>query len=268
MKILKHTYFLIGLSLLLLLPNLLSKPKVSLVKHGHPWESFEPQLVLKLSSVNDVLVFTDSVAKEKGTDSTQLAWANELSEVIKNRFYHGYSYYSIQENWVASVSGSLFWSHLSAIVLPDDVLKYPNAACSQQSIVLMECFRRKGIPFRKVGYDHHYALEGEIDGKWYYFDPNLEPVFDKVSRKSIDTIFIMQEEYAIYNNRLDSATVQWGLANRTIGEVNAAPAPQASLFHRATKVLSKTLWLLPLGLVFYFRRRKKFTSSRVHGLTS
>jgi hypothetical protein len=228
-----------------------------MINLGHSWEHFDSQLVLKILSIDDLLQYTDSVAKVKKADISQLAYANVLADIVRNGFYHGYSYYSLNENWVAVICGSLIWSHLSSIVLPDDILKYPNAACSQQSIVMMECFKRKGISFRKVGYEHHYALEGFINGKWYYFDPDLEPTFDEVKRSSVDSIFKKQEEYIIYKDRLDSAKLQWGLANKTIGPANAASAPNASLFHHVTKALSKTLWLLPLVLIYYFRKRDK-----------
>ncbi|MCU7551304.1 hypothetical protein OCK74_19435 [Chitinophagaceae bacterium LB-8] len=264
MKIFNVRYFLVGLGFLFLLPNFLPRPKVLLVNMGHRWERFDPQLALRLQSVDDLLQYTDSAAKANRSDSSPLGYANELANVVRNRFYHGYSNYSLRENWIAVIAGSLIWSDLSAIVLPNDILKYPNAACSQQSIVMMECFKRKGIPFRKIGYDHHFALEGLVQGKWYYFDPDLEPEFYDVKRNSIDSIFAKQEEFTIYKNRLDSAGIESGLANKTIGEVNTPPAPRASLFHLVTKVLSKTLWLLPLGLLFYFNRRKKLTKGRLY----
>jgi hypothetical protein len=49
--------------------------------------------------------------------------------------------------------GEFVWSHLSAIVLPEDILKYPMAACSQQSIIMMECFKKIGVDYRKVGFE-------------------------------------------------------------------------------------------------------------------
>lgn len=46
------------------------------------------------------------------------------------------------------------------LFIPDDIMQYPMAACSQQSIVLMEFFRKKSIPYRKIGFDHYFELEG------------------------------------------------------------------------------------------------------------
>jgi hypothetical protein len=49
------------------------------------------------------------------------------------------------------------------------------------------------------------------------------------------------------------AHLNWGLGsseNIQIGDINAEPAPNALLFQQITKVLSKTLWLIPLMFAF------------------
>ena len=69
---------------------------------------------------------------------------------------------------------------LSAIVIPNDILKQPMAACSQQSIIGMEVFKRKGFKVRKVGffydgYGGHFCFEAFFYNRWHFFDPDLEP---------------------------------------------------------------------------------------------
>lgn len=238
------------LSLALLLPNFFSKHLTSLALTKAAWDQFDPSLVSKLQDVNGVLQYTDSLAKEKGAFQDALNYANVLAEVVRKRFYHGYSHYSLKENWLASLAGVTVWNDLSAIVLPDDILKYPMAACSQQSIVMMECFKRKGIDYRKIGFDHHFALEANIHGQWYFFDTNMEPDFSVVPRSSFASLKRNNELYTIYKARLDSTGLEYGLANQFYGKVNQAPAPRASFFHSATKLLSRILWLFPLLLAF------------------
>ncbi len=65
-------------------------------------------------------------------------------------------------------------------MIPDDILKYPKAACSQQSIIGMEVFKRKGFKVRKVGFfmdglGGHFCYEAFFKDKWHFFDPDLEP---------------------------------------------------------------------------------------------
>ena len=50
-----------------------------------------------------------------------------VSDIVKKRFYHGLSEYSIKDNWIAYIGGKLFWNHLVAIVDPDDIIKIYGA---------------------------------------------------------------------------------------------------------------------------------------------
>ncbi|MGZ5254217.1 MAG: hypothetical protein ACXWV2_12320 [Chitinophagaceae bacterium] len=254
----KHI-LLITLGVVLLVLNFLPWNHVSLPEKGHTWESFNTELVPRIRSVDDLLAVADSTAKAQNIGNDTLKYATIVNRIVKARFYHGYSHYSFSENWIASIAG-MGWDHLSAIVIPDDILKYPMAACSQQSIIMMKCFQKKGIDYRKVGFDHHFALEGNIGGKWYFFDPDLEPDFSKVTRTGYETLIADNHLYAIYTSRLDSASLDQGLANHHFGMINKSPAPRATLFHQATKWLSRILWLLPFGMVLYMTRRKKRVS--------
>jgi hypothetical protein len=255
-KYLGNNYVLVAFSLFLLVPNFTPTHLTSLSDKGQTWEKFDPQLANTLQTVDDLIFYTDSVAKTRRIDTGMLDYANVLAEVMRKRFYHGYSHYSLKENWIASLAGVVLWDHLSAIVLPEDILKYPMAACSQQSIVFMECFKRRKVDYRKVGFDHHFALEGRINGQWYFFDADMEPDFTVVPRTSFENLNKDDKLYIIYQNRLDSAGIRYGLANQYYGKANQAPASRAAFFHKVTKLLSHTLWLLPLLFVFINLSRK------------
>src|SRR5206468_12316967 len=60
-----------------------------------------------------------------------------------------------------------------------DILKYPYAACSQQSIVFMEILKRKGFNTREVGFQGktsgHFCFEVDYNGGWHFYDPDMEP---------------------------------------------------------------------------------------------
>ncbi len=147
---------------------------------------------------------------------------------------------------MAALTGKFIWSDLSAIVLPDDLLRYPMAACSQQSLVMMELFRRKGIDYRMIGFDHHFTLEGKFGTKWYYFDNDMEPDFTAVPRQAFSDLERKQLIETIYQKTIDTASLHKMMGHPFYGKENKAPAPNAAFFHRVTKVLSRTLWLLPL----------------------
>jgi hypothetical protein len=244
------------LSALLLIPNLFAIHLKSLPLTANPAEKFDPALAKEILSIDDLLKKADLIAAEKSIKQHTLAYTEILTSLVRSRFYHGYSHYSLRENWMAAVSGAVIWNDLSAIVLPDDILKYPMAACSQQSIVLAESFKRKGFPYRKIGFDHHFALEAKVGDQWYFFDPDMEPDFTKVARASIDVLIKDKALYEIYKTKLKPNEVDHGLANPVYNKPNEALAPTASLFHRITAVLSRLLFLFPL-LIFIALVKKK-----------
>lgn len=259
----RRKFWLLVLCLCLLLPSFLPLHFYDLSREKLKWEVFDPALVDRLRSVDAVLTYTDSLAAAEEVMLNTLDYGILINRIINNRFYHGYSHYSLNENWTAAVAGKIIWHHLSAIVLPDDILKYPMAACSQQSIVMMECLRRKGIPFRTVGFDHHFAIEAYFDG-WYYFDANMEPDFTEVKRESVQTLLDNGKLQELYKNAMSPAEVDYFLANPYYGEINVLPAANATIFHKVMKALSRTLWLLPLvAFVFpFFARRISFLQQR------
>lgn len=212
--------------------------RIASLKKEHSWEEFDPTLLHKLQSIDDLIACADKLSPG---DRKSLQYVNTIDLLIKKRFYHGYSRYSIDNNWIAALAGRMFWPHLAAIVNPDQIMKYPKAACSQQSMVFMESCKRIGIDYRSIGFAHHYGLEARIDGKWYYFDTNME-VTSK-GRTSIENLQKEERLFSLYDKKLTPAQFSHVLANPTYGVINEEPAPQALLFHTITSILSETfIW--------------------------
>ncbi len=251
--------FLLFLSAALFVPNLFETHLVKLNKSKSYFDiTFDPSYARKIRSVNDLVKMVDSAQAVESIEKNSIEFAEVIDKIIFARFYFGYSYYSLKENWIAAVAGKLIWNNLDAIVIPDDILKYPMAACSQQSIVLMEMFRRYGIPYRAVGFDHHYALEAMINNKWYYFDPTLDPVFPRGKRTSLSAIFKEHRLKQLYLSRLNLNSIDTLLAHPTYSRINIKPAPRARLFHMITGLLSHWLWLLPLFCYIWLYLPKRF----------
>ena len=239
-------------------PNLFNRHLVPSESSRFTWEEFNPDLAKSLRSVDLLQAYCDSIRPTRQIQPGSLAHADLMARVLRKRFFHGSSHYSLAQNWVAAVSGKMFWDHLSAIVLPDDILQYPFAACSQQEIVLMELFARNQIPYRKVLFNHHFALEAKFDSAWYFFDVNLEPAFRNERRTSLDSIIQQNQLVDIYKDRLDVAKIDSILGAPQYGLINEFPAPRAKLFHRATYLLSKWGWLICfVAAVFYAVRAWK-----------
>jgi hypothetical protein len=211
-------------------------------------ESFDPTLYQQIKSVDDLVNYIDKSYKgqKKTTD-----FLNYIASIISLRFYHGYSYYTNHDNWLAAVSGQLLWNDLSAIVLADDILKHPNAACSQQSIVLMECARRFGLDYRKVTFDHHFAVEIKVNNKWNYVDVNQEVV---VKNKSLEDLINDKSFFPLYEEKLSQKNVHDVLANPKYGAINSDSANRAALFQTVSGLLSQYLILILFiaQIIFYY----------------
>jgi hypothetical protein len=209
----------------------LHKPIVEDYKksHGHSWEEYDPSYFFKFQSV-DAIIDSANAQLMPGERNT-LAYYDYVAEIVRKRFYHGYSYYTITDNPLASLAGK-YWSNLSAIVIPDDIMKHPMAACSQQSMVLMEIFKRNGTDYRKVTFDHHFTVEANIEGQWRYFDTDIEPKFDK-DRKSLAQLLATKEFDSVYSYaETNIAEFRKSLGTARFGRVNERPAWRAAFFHR------------------------------------
>lgn len=245
---------------LLALPSFLNITPEKPPAYTHS-ELFDPSLC-KLNTIAKLEHYADSQATAQQIQIGSLKYGLQVATILRNRFYHGFSTYSLKENWIASVSQVVFGYGLGNPVLPDDILKHPYAGCSQQAIVLMKVMKDKKIPYRSVGFPHHYATELYFNHNWYYFDPDMEPSIkprERMEKNWKDTSDYIKKYYHVGEEKIN-----WALGNALpakLGSVNASPAPRAAFFQLTTKYLSKILWLLPLLLLPLVYKRQKATTS-------
>ncbi|GAA4321423.1 hypothetical protein [Flaviaesturariibacter amylovorans] len=248
------------LSALLLAPNFIPV-KVDYFKDAtHGGEKFDPALAARLRSVNDVVSYTDSLATARSIDPKSLSYGLLLTDVIQRRFEHGYSSYRLSQNWVASLAGSVK-RDLAAVVIPDDILTFDNAACSQQTMVLMEALGRKGIDMRTVLFHTHFAVEARYNGAWRLLDADVEPEMTAATATDAASISATRDAFGVYDRVLSFPKFANNFLNYPIsyGAVNAKVATNTAAFHKLTKVASRTAFLLPLlaGIVLLRRGRRR-----------
>lgn len=251
---------LIIISVLLLLPNFFNIQLEKKPQYDKK-ELFNPGLSY-INSTQKLIDVSDSLAVKSNIEQGSLKYAIMVAQILRNRFYHGFSTYPLNQNWIAAVGENVFGYGLASIVKPDDILKYSYGGCSQQSIVLMEVMRRKNIAYRSVGFPHHFATELKFDKGWYFFDPNMEPNISDSERLESNWNCCPDNLKKYYDtSRFHDLDWKFGTAHQIVlGKTNADNAPHATIFHTATKYLSKTLWLFPLIIVFS-RRKKGITRS-------
>ena len=239
--------FLFILSIVPFLGKFTSSVNVNEAKN----ELFRPELFY-CNSVDKALIYTDSVYK--GYNSTVFdtsLYVQTVSKFCKERFYHNLSHYSISDNWIACIAGKLIWSHLSAIVIPDDILKHSGGLCSQQTIVFMELLKRKGINVRTVGLGYkegpgHFLCEVHYNGGWRLHDVTMEPRWNRIENihKSLDYYLQNKDSlFLAYEGRLDRKLFNKLMEKTQIGSINETTDKKMLLFHQFTAALT---YLLPL----------------------
>lgn len=215
-------------------------------------EEFDPSLQ-RLNSLKSLERFCDSLflAKQQIQENIQFeeAYPEIVVSTVRRRFYHGYSTFGLSNNFAALAFEPLTGKKASAIVLPDQLLKYSYAACSQQSIVVMSLLKEKGFISRVVGFsgkrNGHFSFETYYKGGWHFFDPNMEPdqkLLDGYNRPSMAFLASNTPVLMAAYKHLPKEMVLDIFPNYTIGEPNVALAPWATLYQNVTQFLSYTLW--------------------------
>jgi len=240
----------------------------------HFTEEFDPALQ-RLNTLDKMAAFCDSLYMEKVYTNHTLkfeeVFPEVVSSVVRNRFYHGYSVYGFDNNYVARLLSEISIKGLSAIVIPNDILKYPYAACSQQSIVFMELLQLKGFLTRKVGflgknYGGHFCFEVYYNGTWHFCDPDMEPdvaILNAYNRPGIAYLANHPDILLKAYHQYSPEKVMDIFLTFSYGSVNTFVAPKAIIFQKISKFFSYTIWLFFL-LAFIWARRKYNKLCRQH----
>ncbi len=221
----------------------------------------------RFKSIVDITAHIDGIyfATHSSPEIDTLAYVKITSDIVKKRFYHGLSEYSIKDNWIAYLGGKMLWKHLTAIVDPDDILDYNEGLCSQQTIIFLEILKRKGIKTRWIGLGYkegpgHFLAEVFYNGKWHMYDVDMEPNWGNVVNH--------HESVAYYQQYQDSLYLAYeGIISRTLfdkimekveyGEINEFPAKNMLLFHLITKMVTYLVPILLSFLILYTLLKQK-----------
>lgn len=220
-------------------------------------EMYSP-VFASLNSIKKMGAFVDSIyaSSPKPIFDTS-AYVDLASEAIKQKFYFGLSNYTFSDNWIAYLAGKLFWSHLSAIVDPDDILKHQEGLCSQQTIVFMDLLRQKKITTRSVGLGYkegpgHFLCEVYYKGSWHLYDVTKEPEWVKLvdTHKSMEYYLANKDSlFRVYENRMPKVIYNKITEKVKYGNANEYPAYKMLAFHHFTRLL---IYFLPLLFLIMF----------------
>lgn len=251
-------FFIVSIVFIISLYGIFSKAKVISDVPTDKEESFEPHLT-EINSIEKLLIVSDSLYQNNyGLTFDTSKYVDVLGNLVEKRFRKGLAVYTFEGNWIASLLGKFVWSHFSAIVKPDDILKSDEGLCSQQTMVFMEALRIKGIPFRSVGlgYDEgpgHFLCEVNYNGDWHLYDVTLEPIWESSNSGAQSLDYYrrnINEMYKAYNSIIPQESIDTLMKRIKYGRQNEFPASNMLIFHRFTFVL---IWLMPFvsGLIMF-----------------
>lgn len=213
-------------------------------------EKFDPRLA-RIDTVSEVVAATDAIAA--GTDAYGRVRA--LEELLRYRFYHGYSRYSFSENWLLWLAARVVHPHLDAKIDPEEILQHPWAACSQQGIVVQAALERMGIHYATVEWPGHFTAAAFVSGDWYVVDPwgpmdrdrsRLWKFEEWVGSASRDDI--LGPGASLFDRKLRLHPP------RLLG-INQFPADAMAWLHPLTRFLSNWLWVGALLSLTWLHRR-------------
>ncbi len=284
-----HSYILIALSILTIVPiglrflnykNPLIAYDYKIPLYNHK-EEYDPSLGY-INSIKKLQAHCDSLFYLSNTihtpNQSENNYINIVGSAIRKRFYWGYSWYTFSDNYLSVIVSKITGKGYAAIVDPDDIMKHPNAACSQQAIILMETLKRKGFKTRKVAFSGnkvgHFACEIFYGNKWHFRDPTFEPdtaILNKYDVPSIKFIVahkdILLTSYRNYSK--DSSFILDLFGHYSYGKTDVFPARNALIFQKTTKFLSNTIWIFFLfgAVVLYHKNKHPQVSFSVGVLT-
>src|SRR5690349_5498823 len=73
-------------------------------------KTYDPNLYRELQTTNDLENYINDNFKG---NKRSTEFVNYMARIVSLRFYHGYSHYSLKNNWVAALAGNLVWNDLS-----------------------------------------------------------------------------------------------------------------------------------------------------------
>lgn len=216
-------------------------------------EKFDPALE-RIRTVSQAEAYIRAMLPA-GATHAQIALA--IEDFAARRFLHGYSSFSMCDNWLAYMAGGI-WFDLKVPIDADDVLRFRTAICTQNTTVVQALLQRFGIDQSSAVFlgNKHIAPLARIDGRWALYDGDLEPLREGV-------VFLDEfsgRAFRMYANRTsqlygeDFATMFQTAANN--GGVRIAPPTRAMsvngrIFHVVTWFFSWFGWAVFLGMGWF-----------------
>ncbi len=195
-------------------------------------------------------------------------FCERLTQLLVERFEHGYGRYTPWSNYVCWLAG-LAVPRLADIQNTDVLLRYSDQAlCGQLAQAFVDVARRRAVPARLAALHGHVVAEAYYDGSWHgydadygvvYSDPDVDPSVDPDVETGVggrvvavaDLLASPSLASRIYANHRLPRDNQEVLDILARGQVTYLPdgAHAVPRIARLQRVAEWTKWWLPVGLL-------------------
>ena len=207
--------------------------------------------IAKIDSLNDLKKFVDYEIKENNFEGIDIPIY--IDEIVRKKYFFTTAYISADTNWILVGADYFFPERYFLTAMdPEDLAKKNHGICNQQSIIFQELIKNYQFEYASIRFNiripnsnnfGHFVNAVKVDGDWFYFDPNMEPIYDRKNSLIFKKIFegdkeILKQLYPQYNFNLYTKEMV------TFRDLNRFPAKQGVMFQEITQFLSNSSWFL------------------------
>ena len=227
---------------------------------------------VEVSSITSLPDFKSKIKEEVVTNNISgIDIPILIDDYIRKKFYHDTSYQSSCENWLLVFLDGIFPQYFLTVSLnTDDIMQSSFAACNQQSIIFQDIVKDYGFEYGSVGFSavkfQHFANAVKVKDRWYFFDPNLEPRYNRSDPDIFDAVVAVDKEVleSMYRHKINENIVSLEYlkpGSIYLKEINKFPARTGVLIQNITAFISWYGWIISLFLsifFLYFSRKKYY----------
>tara|TARA_X000001036_G_C20604880_1_gene776501 strand:+ start:249 stop:1109 length:861 start_codon:yes stop_codon:yes gene_type:complete len=232
-------------------------------------EKYNPDL----DSLNTMKSLEDYfLSKLKNNNFSKLDIVYVADNLLREKFLHGNTNFSIQENWFLYIfnyfsinrNNSIYLSNL----LPEHILKNNKAICNQQAIIFQNLMAAVNIEYQSILFNinnannqfGHFASVVKIKDHWYLIDTNMEPNYKKGDKSIIPSL--LKGDVDVFNGLYPNHQFK-NIPDGSISlsSLNKNPALYGQLIQLFSYYLSNLGWIifLILFLMSRFIERKTYS---------
>ena len=207
--------------------------------------------IAKIDNLNDLKRLVDYEVKKNNFEGIDIPIY--IDDIVRRKYFHQTAYIAADTNWILKGADYFFPEHLFLTAMdPKDLAKKNHGICNQQSIIFQELIKNYkfeyasidfGISIPDQGYFGHFVSAVKVGGDWFYFDANMEPVYDRKNSLIVKKVLegdkeVLKKFYPQYN---------FDLLTREMIEfrdLNRFPAKRGVMFQKITQFLSSFSWFL------------------------